>query len=93
VVKAMQPQLEAADHEPRAWIAHDHIPDPMIKNAADWEKRFFTSGAQTRPSNIHVRRLGAANQRYALLFRDYLRAHPLSAAWLLLLLICRSTPK
>jgi GrpB-like predicted nucleotidyltransferase (UPF0157 family) len=27
-----------------------------------------------------VRRLGAANQRYALLFRDYLRAHPTSAA-------------
>ncbi|QEL55340.1 hypothetical protein FYK34_07065 [Chromobacterium paludis] len=29
---------------------------------------------------MHVRRVGAANQRYALLFRDYLRAHPASAA-------------
>ena len=31
-------------------------------------------------SNVHVRVAGAPNQRYALLFRDYLRAHPESAA-------------
>jgi dephospho-CoA kinase len=28
---------------------------------------------------MHMRILGRANQRYALLFRDYLRAHPLAA--------------
>ena len=32
-----------------------------------------------RPINLHVRVAGHANQRYALLFRDYLRAHPLAA--------------
>ena len=29
-----------------------------------------------RPTHLHVRQVGRANQRYALLFRDYLRAHP-----------------
>jgi GrpB-like predicted nucleotidyltransferase (UPF0157 family) len=29
---------------------------------------------------VHVRIAGWPNQRYALLFRDYLRAHPLAAA-------------
>jgi len=32
-----------------------------------------------RPINLHVRRAGSANGRYALLFRDYLRAHPLAS--------------
>jgi GrpB-like predicted nucleotidyltransferase (UPF0157 family) len=29
--------------------------------------------------HIHVRVIGQANQRYPLLFRDYLRSHPYSA--------------
>ena len=29
--------------------------------------------------NVHVRAAGRPNQRYPLLFRDYLRAHPLAA--------------
>jgi GrpB-like predicted nucleotidyltransferase (UPF0157 family) len=32
-----------------------------------------------RRVNVHVRVVGQANQRYPLLFRDYLRAHPASA--------------
>jgi GrpB-like predicted nucleotidyltransferase (UPF0157 family) len=32
-----------------------------------------------RRVNVHLRVLGRANQRYALLFRDYLRAHPAMA--------------
>jgi GrpB-like predicted nucleotidyltransferase (UPF0157 family) len=65
----------------------------MIENATQWEKRFFASGPKNRPTNIHLRRLGAANQRYPLLFRDYLRAHPASAAaygelkWRLVLIV------
>ena len=30
--------------------------------------------------NLHIRVAGRPNQRYPLLFRDYLRAHPESAA-------------
>jgi len=33
-----------------------------------------------RRVNLHVRLQGRSNQRYALLFRDYLRAHPRAAA-------------
>ena len=45
-----------------------------------WEKRFFRPPSGQRPTNLHVRAAGRANQRYPLLFRDYLRAHPRSAA-------------
>jgi GrpB-like predicted nucleotidyltransferase (UPF0157 family) len=34
----------------------------------------------TRRVNVHVRVAGWPNQRYALLFRDYLRVHPRAAA-------------
>lgn len=33
-----------------------------------------------RPINVHLREDGRFNQRYPLLFRDYLRAHPSAAA-------------
>jgi GrpB-like predicted nucleotidyltransferase (UPF0157 family) len=79
-VDAVRPRLKALGYEARPDITHDHVPANVIENIGDWKKRFFTSGARNRPTNIHVRRLGAANQRYALLFRDYLRAHSTSAA-------------
>jgi len=46
----------------------------------DWQKRLFTSSSDERRANVHVRVEGRANQRYALLFRDYLREHPAAAA-------------
>jgi GrpB-like predicted nucleotidyltransferase (UPF0157 family) len=79
-VDTLRSRIEALGYEARPQITHDHVPADLIDNVAEWEKRFFTSGPNTRPTNIHVRRLGATNQRYALLFRDYLRAHPASAA-------------
>jgi GrpB-like predicted nucleotidyltransferase (UPF0157 family) len=79
-VDSLAPGIEALGYQPRPQITHDHVPPGAINDAAEWEKRFFTSGSNTRPANIHLRRLGAANQRYALLFRDYLRAHPGTAA-------------
>lgn len=79
-VDAVEPRLKSVGYEARPDISHDHVPANMIENTGDWEKRFFTSGSRNRPTNIHMRRLGAAHQRYALLFRDYLRAHPTSAA-------------
>ncbi len=33
-----------------------------------------------RHINLHVRRVGSVNGRHPLLFRDYLRAHPLTAS-------------
>ena len=41
----------------------------------EWEKRYFREPAGVRPLHLHVRVAARANQRYALLFRDFLRAH------------------
>jgi GrpB-like predicted nucleotidyltransferase (UPF0157 family) len=57
----------------------DHRPAGDDAPARDWRKRFFYQREGERRANIHVRERGAANQRYALLFRDYLRAHPAAA--------------
>ncbi|WP_419775708.1 GrpB family protein [Microbacterium oxydans] len=43
---------------------------------ADWEKRIYASADSGQRVIVHVRRSGAANWRYALLFRDWLRASP-----------------
>lgn len=59
----------------RAFIS-DHPPPGMALAQAGLAKRFFQS--QGRPANLHIRVAGRFNQRYALLFRDYLRTHPLA---------------
>lgn len=65
-----RPVSDACDHVPPGGSAHD----------ADWRKAFFRLATPDRRVHLHVRVAGAANQRYALLFRDYLRAHPAAAA-------------
>jgi GrpB-like predicted nucleotidyltransferase (UPF0157 family) len=59
---------EFADHA-------DHRPRGATGPEEDWQKRLFGRRGSPR-ANVHVRVAGRANQRYALLFRDYLRAHP-----------------
>jgi GrpB-like predicted nucleotidyltransferase (UPF0157 family) len=77
--------LEVADGWPDALVdgivrsqrrtAGDHEP-PGSTSPDEWSKHYWSgSGA-----HVHVRELGRANQRYALLFRDYLRADDASAA-------------
>lgn len=61
-------------------ITHDHLPPVVAGRAADWEKQYYKPVSEARPIHVHVRRAGSANGRYALLFRDYLRAHPPAAA-------------
>ena len=58
----------------------DHRPPSTQGSDQDWAKLFFSPGPGKRATNVHVRVEGRANQRYALLFRDYLRAHPVAAA-------------
>jgi GrpB-like predicted nucleotidyltransferase (UPF0157 family) len=55
----------------------DHRPPGAAGTDQDWQKRLFNP--EERRANVHVRVAGRANQRYALLFRDYLRVHPLTA--------------
>ena len=60
--------------------ARDHVPRGEAEDPVLWQKFLFTEPAGTRRSNIHIRILGFPNQRYPLLFRDYLRSHPNSAS-------------
>ncbi len=57
----------------------DHVPPGDPGEPRDWEKRYFQPPASWRPTHLHVRAVDRGNHRYALLFRDYLRAAPGSA--------------
>ena len=58
----------------------DHRPPEANGPDTDWAKLFFMQAPGERRTNIHVRVVGRPNQRFALLFRDYLVAHPPAAA-------------
>ncbi len=59
--------------------SRDHVPPGFNGPASEWEKMYARSPAGERKSNTHIRIEGRANQRYPLIFRDYLRTHPLMA--------------
>lgn len=65
------------DHHPD--YLGDHRPPDVHGPEQDWAKLFF-SPRTGRPAHVHVRVIGRPNQRYALLFPDYLRSHPEVAA-------------
>ena len=58
----------------------DHVPPGRTDTAEEWSKLYFSEPPGQRPTHVHVRQAGWLNQRYALLFRDYLRRHPDKAA-------------
>jgi GrpB-like predicted nucleotidyltransferase (UPF0157 family) len=58
----------------------DHSPPGLDLAPAELEKRTAGSAPGGRPANLHMRVAGRFNQRYALLFRDYLRAQGTAAA-------------
>lgn len=62
----------------RFWddILGDHQPPGHTDAPEEWSKRYFSAPPGQRRTNLHIRQAGRANQRYALLFRDYLRADP-----------------
>jgi GrpB-like predicted nucleotidyltransferase (UPF0157 family) len=74
-------RLAAIGFSWRSSVTSDHRP-PYDASSPDseWEKWLFCEPEGGRPINLHVRILGRANQRYPLLFRDYLRTHPAMAA-------------
>lgn len=54
----------------------DHVPATASGDPANWDKRYWSN---SRDLHVHVRAAGRPNQRYPLLFRDFLRADPLAA--------------
>ncbi len=53
----------------------DHQPPGDNRLESEWRKRFFREMEGQKRTHIHVRVEGAANQRYAVIFRDFLRAN------------------
>ena len=71
--------LKSAGYTRLEHIDRDHTPPGSTLADEQWRKWFFKATVEPRPVNLHVRVAGRANQRYPLLFRDYLRAHPAAA--------------
>jgi GrpB-like predicted nucleotidyltransferase (UPF0157 family) len=63
----------------RTEISSDHRPAGAAGEVRDWEKWYFRPPIHQRPTHLHMRVMGRLNQRYPLLFRDYLRTHPATA--------------
>jgi GrpB-like predicted nucleotidyltransferase (UPF0157 family) len=61
-------------------IVTDHRPPGQNGPEADWAKRLLSEAPRRRRVNLHLRVDGRPNQRYPLLFRDYLRSHEAAAA-------------
>jgi len=80
VLDAAADTLAAAGFAARPAITSDHVPAGSDESPERWVKRFLTAPPDERAANIHLRTADFPNQRYALLFRDYLCAHPQSAA-------------
>ena len=72
-------RLVVAGYEYCEAYTHDHVPLGEDDDPSLWAKLVFSEPMGQRRANVHVRIDGNPNQRYALVFRDYLRAHPNSA--------------
>jgi dephospho-CoA kinase len=82
-VQVTVPSLEVADQLADALLSagYPRIADVTAdvahtEDSALWRKRFHASADPGRPTNVHVRVDGWPNQRFALLFRDWLTANP-----------------
>ncbi|MGW6198980.1 GrpB family protein [Kribbella sp. NPDC055110] len=71
-------RMAAADWELRP-PRRDHPVPGLPADDIQWVKRMLVEPMYRRRVNLHIRVAGRANQRYALLFRDYLRSHPETA--------------
>jgi GrpB-like predicted nucleotidyltransferase (UPF0157 family) len=65
----------------RSPFRSDHVPAGRDDDPGRWAKRLWTRRDHPDPAaspdvNLHVRLVGSPNERVALLFRDWFRAHP-----------------
>jgi GrpB-like predicted nucleotidyltransferase (UPF0157 family) len=75
-------QISVADFEPLAAYRQPLERLGYVYRADNPErtKRYFREPPGRRRTHVHVRRAGSFSEQWALLFRDYLRAHPDAAA-------------
>jgi GrpB-like predicted nucleotidyltransferase (UPF0157 family) len=60
----------------RAPYEADHVPAGRLDPPERWAKRLWNRRTGGERMNLHVRVAGSPNERLALLFRDWFRAHP-----------------
>lgn len=58
--------------------ASDHVPTGSDDDPARWRKLVWFRRGAGDDVNLHVRTVGSPNERLALLFRDWFRAHPVA---------------
>jgi len=73
--RAISKALETVGYTRRIDIDRDHVPPGADATPELWQKLYYRAPDGQRPTHLHVRQEGLPNQRYALLFRDYLRTH------------------
>ena len=78
--RVVEARILAVGFRQPAGVWRDHRPPDAIGPDEDWRKLLFYEPLGERRINLHVRELGRPNQRYPLLFRDFLIAHPPMAA-------------
>jgi GrpB-like predicted nucleotidyltransferase (UPF0157 family) len=71
--------LAPLGYSTRADVVSDHVPPGADASPNLWRKLYFRAPQAQRATHLHVRQDGLPNQRYALLFRDYLRQYPAAA--------------
>lgn len=71
--------ITSLGYEHKTNYTQDHCPATDNPDKREWQKWFFREVKGARRVHIHVRLPDQLNQRYPLLFRDYLRAHPAMA--------------
>lgn len=76
LIPSVEEALEQAGYRRLEHITQDHIPPGGMTDIAEWTKWFFKPVVSESAINVHIRVAGRANQRYPILFRDYLRSHP-----------------
>jgi GrpB-like predicted nucleotidyltransferase (UPF0157 family) len=76
-------QAERAFADPLAGLGfgqlpynRDHVPAGRSDDPDLWAKRYWRRRGRLGDVDLHVRRVGSPNERLALLFRDWFRAHP-----------------
>ncbi len=84
-VRSLDPEtiavaLAGAGYALRDDITRDHVPPGATDDPDEWRKLYAQPHAGHRRVHVHIRQAGRANERYALLFRDYLRANPAAMA-------------
>src|SRR5665213_2476811 len=75
LTQPIETALNQAGYARLEHIDRDHVPPGSALPKEEWTKWLFKPADGGRTVNLHVRVAGRANQRYPLLFRDYLRSH------------------